>query len=87
MVEALRFFKGKNEAQIESVAFETAMKAKGGISSEAKDLMLDSVPGTTFTGKGVLAYYYVSWSLYKPEFVGELGLDYAKEYEVAKGLI
>jgi hypothetical protein len=34
----------------------------------------------------VLAYYYVSWALAMPEQVQHLGLDFTKEYEIAKKL-
>ncbi|RPA66890.1 hypothetical protein EF405_19090 [Cyclobacteriaceae bacterium YHN15] len=84
MVKALEYFNSRNEAEIEAVAFETAMKAKGGINQDITGLSLDSVPGKQFTGQEVLVYYYVSWALIKPEYIGELGLDYGREFEIAK---
>ncbi|WP_373495436.1 hypothetical protein [Aquiflexum sp.] len=76
-------FKNKEISKIEAVAFETAMKAKGGIGQNLQGIMLESIPGTDFSGIRLLSYYYVSWALFKPDFVGELGLPFEKEYAAA----
>ncbi len=35
-------------------------------------------------GNQVLAFYYVSWAMAMPEQVQHLGLDFGKEFELAK---
>lgn len=45
--------------------------------------IIGSFPNKRFSGYQLLAYYYVSWRLAVPEHVGELGLDYGKEFEMA----
>ena len=41
------------------------------------------MPGKTFSGYHLLAYYYVSWKLAIPEMLAQLQLPYDAEYEVA----
>jgi hypothetical protein len=36
------------------------------------------------SGYQLLAWYYVSWALAIPTEVNNLGLDYSKEFEMAK---
>ncbi|WP_194972649.1 hypothetical protein [Aquiflexum lacus] len=86
MVEALAYFKDKDISKVEAVAFETAMKAKGGINQNQHGIMLESIPGTDFSGIMLISYYYVSWALFKPDFVGELGLHYEKEFAAASSI-
>jgi len=47
------------------------------------DYTVNSIKGKVFSGYHILAYYYVSWSLFAPEMVSQLGLPYEKEYEMA----
>jgi hypothetical protein len=49
-----------------------------------KQCIISSITGKRFSGNQVLAYYYVSWTLAMPEQVQHLGLDFKKEYEMAK---
>jgi hypothetical protein len=57
-----------------------------GIDPNKKDYIIASITGKRFSGNQVLAYYYTSWSLAMPEQVQHLGLDFTKEYEMAKKL-
>lgn len=40
-----------------------------------------------FSGNQVLAFHYVSWALAIPEQIHNLGIDYNKEFEIAKKII
>ena len=42
------------------------------------------IAGKSFSGYQVLAYYYVSWAKAFPEYLEQLQLPFAKEYEFAK---
>jgi len=45
---------------------------------------IGGIPGKQFSGYQILAWYYISWSIAMPDMVGQLGLNYEKEYEMAK---
>lgn len=51
-----------------------------------KDYIISIIDGKRFSGNQVLAFYYVSWALAMPEQVQHLGLDFGKEFEMAKNL-
>jgi hypothetical protein len=55
-----------------------------GIDPNKKEYIIASIAGKRFCGNQVLAYYYVSWAIAIPEQVQHLGLDFKKEYEIAK---
>ena len=86
MVEALNHFKEKEPSEIKQAAFEIAMLGTMGIDPNKKDYIIGSIPEKRFSGNQVLAYYYTSWRLAIPEHLTELGLDYGKEFEMAKKL-
>jgi len=44
------------------------------------------IPEKTFTGTQILAWFYKSWAIDKPEQVDKPGLYYAREWEIAKGM-
>jgi len=44
------------------------------------------VPGKTFSGYHLLAYYYVSWKLAMPEMLADLQLPFDQEYAMAEQL-
>ncbi len=54
------------------------------INLNKKDYIISSVSNNRFSGNQVLAFYYVSWVLAMPEQVQHLGLDFRKEFEMAK---
>ena len=84
MVEALKHFKDKEAADIKQAAFEIAMLGTQGIDPNKKDYIISSINNKRFSGNQVLAFYYVSWALAMPEQVQYLGLDFGKEFEMAK---
>jgi hypothetical protein len=84
MVEALKHFKGKEASDIKQAAFEIAMLGTQGIDPNKKDYIISSINNKRFSGNQVLAFYYVSWALAMPEQVQHLGLDFGKEFEMAK---
>jgi hypothetical protein len=86
MVDALNYFKNKAAEDIKQTALEIAMLGTMGIDPNKKDYIISSITGKRFSGNQVLAYYYVSWALAMPEQVQHLGLDFTKEYEIAKKL-
>lgn len=84
MVEALKHFKEKEASDIKQAAFEIAMLGTQGIDPNKKDYIISSINNKRFSGNQVLAFYYVSWALAMPEQVQHLGLDFGKEFEMAK---
>ena len=84
MVEALKHFKDKEVADIKQAAFELAMLGTQGIDPNKKDYIISSINNKRFSGNQVLAFYYVSWALAMPEQVQHLGLEFGKEFEMAK---
>jgi len=84
MVEALKHFKEKEASDIKQAAFELAMLGTQGIDPNKKDYIISSINSKRFSGNQVLAFYYVSWALAMPEQVQHLGLDFSKEFEMAK---
>ncbi|WP_445908281.1 hypothetical protein [Yeosuana sp.] len=57
------------------------------IITNKKDYIISSVSNKRYTGNQVFAYLYVSWALAIPDQVQHLGLDYGKEFELAKNMI
>ena len=55
-----------------------------GISPEKEGYSVPLIAGKSFSGYQVLAYYYVSWAKAFPEYLEQLQLPFAKEYEFAK---
>ena len=84
MVGALEFFEGMPMDEIRRIAFEIAMVGMRGISPEKSGYQVSSIPGKVFGGYQFLAYYYVSWALFEPEKVDQLGLPYRSIYEAAR---
>ncbi len=83
MLDALQYFKDVQLGRIKEIAFEIARLGTQGIRPDAKDYTLHLIPGKTFTGYHLLAYYYVSWKLAMPEMVSKLQLPYENEYALA----
>lgn len=86
MVEALSYFRGMPVDKVKEIAFEIAMQGAQGYSPQGKSYRISAVPNKKFSGYHILAYYYVSWSIAMPHAVSELGIDYAAEYAMAKGI-
>lgn len=84
MVDALKYFKDKPLEVIKQTALEIAMLGTMGIDPNKKEYIISSIADKRFSGNQVLAYYYVSWAIAMPEQVQHLGLDFKKEFEMAK---
>ncbi|MBC5992426.1 tetratricopeptide repeat protein [Pontibacter cellulosilyticus] len=84
MVDALKYFGKLSKEKVKTIAHDIAMKGMYGISPEKSDYSIASIPGKTFTGYHLLAYYYVSWAIAEPAFLKELQLPFDKEYVVAQ---
>jgi hypothetical protein len=84
MVDALQFFKGMSTETIKKIAVEIALQGTQGYSPEKDDYTINLIPGKSFSGNHILAYFYVSWQLAMPESVNQLGLPFENEYEMAK---
>lgn len=83
MVGALQFFEGKPKEEIKKIAFDIAMEGTQGFSPDINNYRISSIPGRTFSGYRILAYYYVSWALAIPEMLSQLQLPYDEEYKLA----
>ncbi|MEZ5044061.1 MAG: tetratricopeptide repeat protein [Saprospiraceae bacterium] len=85
MADAFQYFSDKRKEKVREVGFEIAHLGRFGINPEKKETYhLSSVPGDTFSGWKMLAYMYVSWSIFDPSMVKELQLDFTKEYKLAQ---
>ena len=80
MVEALHYFKNLTILEINNIAIQTGVMCGEGITPDAKGYSVPLMPGKTFTGYQVLAYYYVSWAKAFPEKLLQLKLPFDKEY-------
>lgn len=68
-----------------AIFFKTKQRSMG-IDPNKKDYIISNIDGKRFAGNQVLSYYYVSWALSMPEQVQYLGLDFGKEFELAKNM-
>lgn len=82
MLGALQYFDGMDSADIAKCAMEIAMVGVNGISPDKKGYKIPSID-KEFGGYEFLAYYYVSWALFKPEMLDKLGLPFKSAYDTA----
>lgn len=74
------------DVQVVKKIFNECATVKDGIDPNNKDYILSSISNKRFSGNQVLAFYYVSWALAMLENVKHLGLDFGKEFMMAKKL-
>ena len=86
MIDALQFFEGMPTEKIKKIAFEIALQGTQGYSPDKKDYTINLIPGKTFSGYHILAYYYVSWAISAPEMLSQLQLPFDDEYKLAKSM-
>ncbi len=86
MIGALEFFKNMNISEIKNIAMEIARIGMNGINPEKSVYTVTLIPGKSFSGNHLLAYYYVSWKLALPEMVDKLQLPFRDEFEMAQKL-
>jgi len=63
---------------------DIAMVGANGIAPEKVGYTVKSVPGQSFTGNRLLAWYYVSFALSLPAILPKLGLPFVAEWAWAK---
>ena len=84
MVDALRYLKALPLAKVKEIAFEIALTGTQGIEPEKQGYRLSNIPSKTFSGRHLLAYYYVSWKLAIPDMLRQLSLPYDEEFALAE---
>ncbi len=57
MVGALEYFKNIPKEKVKEIAFEIAMLGRTGINPEKKGYKLNKIPGSSFSGYKLLAYF------------------------------
>ena len=87
MVEALHFFKQLSDPEIHAIAMQIGLLCGDGISPEKEGYSVPLIAGKSFSGYQVLAYYYVSWAKAFPEYLEQLQLPFANEYEFALEMV
>ena len=77
---------GWDKEKIQKLATEIAIRGLRGIKpSDESGYSVPTFPGRDFGGYAFLAYYYVSWKLYRPEMIKQMGLNvYDLAYAAAK---
>jgi tetratricopeptide (TPR) repeat protein len=83
MVDAIKFYKNKEEAEIQETAMELAMLGRTGIDPNKSSYKLSFIKGKNVSGYKVLAFMYVAFSLSLPDLLKELALPFDKEYDLA----
>lgn len=84
MLDAREYFDKLSQPEIQAIAMEIAMVGANGIGPEKSGYTVKSVPGQSFTGNRLLAWYYVSFALSLPAILPKLGLPFAAEWAWAK---
>jgi tetratricopeptide (TPR) repeat protein len=84
MVAAIQYFENLTPPAINKIATDIALQGTQGFSPSKENYTVPSIPGKTFTGTQILAWFYASWATAKPEQVDKLGLNYGREWEMAK---
>lgn len=69
--------------EIKKTAFEIAMLGMNGITPENKGYSVPSIPGKSFGGYELLAYYYVTWAIAIPEMLDQLQMPFKDAYAAA----
>lgn len=85
MISAMEYFKGMELRRIKEIAIEIALQGAHGYDPNGeRHYKLTTIPGKTFTGYHILAYYYVSFAIVMPEILKQVELPYDKEYKIAQ---
>ena len=87
MVDALGTLGALPKTNVKEIAFEIAMLGTQGIEPGKQGYKLHHLPSKTFSGKHLLAYYYVSWKLAVPEMLSQLNLPYDEEFALAEQFV
>jgi tetratricopeptide (TPR) repeat protein len=86
MLAALQYFNGMPPAKIKEIGFEIGLLGQKGIdhANMEQRYYLKSIPDKEFTGLQILSYMYVAFHFIDPTL--DMGLNFKKEFETAKGL-
>ena len=86
LLDALDLFDGRDQAFVQSVAFEVAMLGNYGLDADdpARKYTLQTVPGKKFSALHLLAYMYAGFKQIDPSLDAELRFD--DEYAQAQAL-
>jgi len=82
----MQYFENLTPEVINKIAYDIALQGTQGFSPSKENYSIPSIPEKTFTGTQILAWFYASWAIAKPEQVEKLGLNYAREWEMAKSM-
>ena len=63
---------------------DIAMQGTQGFNPNKDGYKVSSLPDKEFSGKQILAWFFVSWSMAMPDAVDSLGLNFHEEYKMAK---
>jgi Flp pilus assembly protein TadD len=87
LVEAMRFYRGKSRAEVQSAAFEVGMLGRSGLHPDdaEKKYTLRSAPGRRYSAPELLALMYVGFRLLDPTI--DTGLDYLEHYREAERFV
>lgn len=83
-ISAIQYFKSLDFEEIKKISFQVAMLGMNGIDQDSTEQKY-SVPGMPwkmFSGRNILAYYFVGFKIVEPS--QDTGLDWDREYEIAK---
>jgi len=73
--------------KVKAIAIEIAMFGTNGIAPDREyEKPLKNLPGESFTGNRLLAWYYVSWKYAFPDQLHLVGLPFDSAYELAMTL-
>lgn len=86
MVGAIQYFSKQPKDKVKETAFEIAMLGRSGIDPTKGNYTVASLKGKLFSGYQMIAYFYVSWAIAIPDMVGQLGMPFEQEYQIASQL-
>lgn len=84
MISAIQYLNKLSDGDIKKIAYDIAMQGTLGFSPEKEGYKISLITDKEFTGTQILAWYYTSWAIAMPDKVDSLGLNFKKEYELAK---
>jgi hypothetical protein len=82
MLSALKLFQKESASRVKEIAFEIALKGRGGldINNPDKKYQINSLSGD-FTGLQLVSYMYVGFKKIAPD--QDIGIDLSQEYNMA----
>lgn len=87
MVSAIQHLNKLSANEQKKIATDIAMKGTQGFSPSKDGYKIPSIPDKEFTGKQILAWFYVSWAIAMPDAVDSLGLKFENEYKMALKMV